>query len=293
MIKCLLKFLVVFVLCCNALNGLAQSSVSENYDKKQEKGSSLKIGVNYLNNYVFKGRSDSVRTAVISPNAKYTFESGFFLSGSVDFVPDNRSKKVSGGDLSVGYSFDLTEHLDGEASITKLFYNSSSPQVASSQSVNFNASLSYEIEQLLSPFVSVDYAINKKGYGSDVFITAGLGHEFTVKSIFGTTDLFTVSPSVSLNTGTQNFYDAFLLRRKQGLTTLQAKEIESQKQELSKFKLLNYEFSVPVVYKIDHFIVSFVPSYSIVQNKLPAVIRSKLSDKDALFYFEAGIAFKF
>jgi hypothetical protein len=246
------------------------------------------------------GRSDTVKTPMIVPEVKYIFKNGIYLSGSLDIIPNRVQNKLDAGSLAVGYDYDITDDLDGGISFTKLFYNPNSTQISSSISSTISANLNYDIASIITPTISVDYNIIKQGFGNDVFINAGIAHDFAKEGIFGDKDLFIISPTVAVNTGTQNFYDAFLTLKKYKLTAKgKAKEaaaqklIAAQRVKLSKFSMLDYEFSAPVEYKTGALILSFIPIYAVAENKLPPRITSGFVAGPGIFYFEAGAALKF
>jgi len=69
--------------------------------------------------------------------------------------------------------------------------------------------------------------------------------------------------------------------------------IIKRENQLSKFKLLDYELSAPVEYKTGVLILSFTPTYAIAENKLPPRVTKGMLPGSGIFYFEAGAALKF
>ncbi len=265
-------------------------------DKSASNASSFKFGVNYLSNNVFMGRTDTVSTPAIVPQIKYTLKSGIYFSGSVDIIPNRKKKKLDGGNISAGYEFDITDDLTGSASYSKLFYNSNSTQIASGISSTFNGNLSYDIGTIITPSISVDYNVNKQGINNDVFLNLGLTHDFIIVSVFGDKDLILISPTAAINTGSENFYDAYLTRKKfknAKRTAAQNALITRYTNQLSQFTMLDYELSAPLEYKTGHFIFQFTPTYAVVKNQIPKQIAARLSDEPSVFYFETGVSLKF
>jgi hypothetical protein len=263
---------------------------------KSDKTASFKFGVNYLNNNVFMGRSDTVSTPTILPEIKYTFKNGLFISAGADYIPNRATNKLDEGSFAIGYDYDITTDLSGGVSFTKLFYNPNSTQIGSSISSTFSANLDYNIADIITPTVSVDYNIIRQGFGNDIFVNAGLSHDFAKKGLFSDKDLIILSPTVAVNTGTQNFYDAYLTLKKYKLnakTAAAEKLTAAQKVKLSKYKLLDYEFSAPLEYKTGPVILSFTPTYAYAENKLPPRITVGMINKPGIFYFETGAALKF
>ena len=298
-----------FLLLLSAGSAFAQTTTTEDpedlLDKletqlKQDKKASFKIGVNYMSNNVFMGRADTVRTPTILPEMKYIFKNGIYLAATADYIPNRVTNKLDGGSAAFGYDFDITDNFSGGLSFTKLFYNGNSTQIGSSINSTVNANLSYNIADVITPTVSADYNFLKQDFGHDIFLNAGLSHDFAIDGIFGDKDLLIISPSANVNAGTQNFYDAYFVLKKYKLTKkpsqlLKAAEslIVTREGQLSKYKLLDYELSAPVEYKAGVLILSFTPTYAVAENKLPPRVTKGMVPGSGIFFFEAGLALKF
>jgi hypothetical protein len=256
----------------------------------------LKFGANYVSNIVFMGRADTSKTPALMPEVKYTFSNGIFVSGTFDYIPSKKKNKVDGGDLSAGYNFDITENFSGSASYTKLFYSKTSTQIASSISSTFSADLSYDIGTIISPAIGADYDLNRNGISNDIFVNAGLSHDFIFKGIVGNEDIILISPTITANAGTENFYDAYLVNIKK-LTAAKTKKavalLAQYTSKLSQFELLDYEVSAPIDYKAGHFLFQFTPTYAVVRNQLPQALATRLANAPSVFYFDAGVFLKF
>lgn len=296
-------FTLIFLL--TAFGAFAQNTSTEDaedlLDKLDIKKGSFKIGANYLSNNVFMGRADTIRTPTILADMKYTFKNGIFLSATANYIPSRVTHKLDGGSAAAGYDFDISDNLLGGVSFTKLFYTANSTQIGSAVNSTVNANLSYDIASIITPLVSVDYNFLKQGFGHDIFLNASISHDFVKEGIFKSNDFFIISPTVSLNAGTQSFYDAYFVVKKYKLTKealdlLQGAEsliIKKRENQLSKFQLLDYEFSAPVEYKLGVLMLSFTPTYAVAQNKLPPRITKGMVPGSGIFYFETGAALKF
>ena len=266
---------------------------------KAPKKASLKFGVDYLSNNVFVGRTDTVTTPLITPSIKYTFKSGVYFSGSFEILPNRKKNKMDGGDLALGYDFDLTDNLSGGVSYTKLFYSANSTQVSSSISSTFNGNLDYDIADIITASVSLDYNINKANVGNDFMFNFGLSHDFIAEGIFGDKDILLISPMIASNSGTQNFYDGYLVRKNLKNAKRNAAQtalFNAYTADLSQFKLLDYEFSRPIEYKADQFIFHITPTYALAENQFQSAAIQKLlglSSQQTVFYVELGVALKF
>jgi len=297
-----LPVIIVFllILCKTAFSQTAAvDTIGDN--AKGVKASSLKFGLNYLSNAVLLGRADTIKTPLLEPEIKYTFKAGIYLSGNLNYIPNRLKHRLDGGSLGIGYDYNIGENMSGGVSFTKLFYNSSSTQIGSSISSSLNANLDYDIGDIITPSISVDYNVIKNGFGNDILINTGLTHDFAKEGVFGEDDLIIISPTATVNAGTQNFYDAYfsikknnLIKKGQSKVAAIKKRIAAQDAKLSQFTLLDYEFSVPVEYKTGALIFSFTPTYALAHNKLPIRLTSAMVNTNGgIFYFQAGVTLKF
>jgi hypothetical protein len=302
MIKFLLKFQLVAVLglffACTVYGQTdtipAAVKKAKPADKDSSK-SSFKFGINYLSNNVYMGRTDTATTPVIVPEVKYTFKNGIYFSGDLYYIPNKPKQKIDGGNIAGGYDWDITEDLSAGGSFTKLFYSSTSTAIASAISSTINVNLNFD-NDYLSPALNIDYNLNRGGINNDFLISPAVAHDFIIVGIFGDADIFLISPTVTLNAGTENFYDAYLTKKKlksKKLTTTQTELLDTYEQQLGQFGILDYELSAPLEYKAGHFILQVTPTYAIVQNQLPKQIAEQLSDQSGVFYIEVGVALKF
>ena len=270
-------------------------------DLKSVKKASIKFGVNYLSNSVYLGRADTVKTPIIEPEVKYTFKNGIYFSGNLEYIPNRATSPLDAGSLSGGYDFDINDDWSAGVSYTKLFYNAASTQIGSAIGSTINANMDYDIADIITPSLSIDYNLLKQGFGSDILINAGLAHDFAKIGIFTSSDIGIISPTVTMNAGTQNFYDAYFTLKKYKLTAKgKAKEaaaeklILKRKAQLSQFNMLDYELSSPVEYKAGPVILSFTPTYAFaVHNLPPRISNAMVNTSNGLFYFEVGASLKF
>lgn len=295
-----LPLVIILLFCTKAFSQTAAvDTIGDNV--KSGKKASIKFGVNYISNSVYLGRADTVNTPIVEPSIKYTFKNGIYVSGNLEYIPNRLTNRLDAGSVAAGYEFDITDDLSGSTSFTKLFYNATSTQIGSSIGSTINANLDYDIAGIITPSLSIDYNLLKQGFGSDVLINAGLAHDFAWEGIFGDKDILIISPTATLNAGTQNFYDAYFTLKKYKLTKAgKAKEaaaeklIVKRKAQLSQFEMLDYEFSVPIEYKAGPVIFSLTPTYALAENALPPRITAGLvNSSSGLFYLEAGVSLKF
>jgi hypothetical protein len=259
----------------------------------------LKVGLNFLNDNVFVGRTDINPTPTLTAKINYNFKFGLYVSGTLDAVTNRDNNKLDGGSVEVGYNYTEDDNLEWGTSFTKLFFNSTSTRVSSSLSSELNAYIDYDVAEIITPGLSVSYNFGKSGNKGDILINPSLSHDFLIESVFGKNDKVLVSPQVSLNIGSQNFYSEYLDKTNRLLRKADAAYANA----LSDTKMLDYEITAPIVYIAGKFSFTFVPTYTFAQDSLPkstpAEVKQSLAIetiqpfKSSVFYFETGISFKF
>lgn len=266
----------------------------------------FRIGVSYINNSVYLGRTDTVTTAGISPIISYTFQSGIYLAGGLDFLPNRKINKLDGGNLEIGYDHHFTDDFEGGVAFTKLFYNSTSTQVSSSLSSVITAYADYDIASIITPGVVFGYNIAKSGGINDVLLNPNISHDFEIKGIFGDSDFLLISPQFGFNAGSQNYYAEYIEKKnhisKKAAAAANA-AYNSYYDALSNFTLLDYEITAPLVYKSGHFRFSFTPTYAFAHDSLPQSTPAQIAItkdiqisspyKPSVFYFSLGVSLKF
>ncbi len=307
--KPIYKLIIITVFCSSASYSFAQTDTSgvqkdttESDTTQEEKKAYLKVGANYINNNVYFGRTDTITSPIISPTISYTFKSGIYFSGSLEYITTRKNGPLDGGNIEAGYNYSIGDNIDGGVSFTKLFFNSASTQVSSSVSSIINANIDYSIADIVTPAINVSYSIVKNGGKGDIAFNPTISHDFLIASIFGDNDEIIISPQVGLNAGSQNFYAEYLVHKgklKKGATIA----LTNYSNSLGDFKLLDYEITAPIEYKAGHFMFSFIPTYAFAQNSLPqstpaeklitANIEKGAPYKSSQFYFQTGISFKF
>lgn len=226
----------------------------------------FKVSFDYVNNNVYLGRKDSVATPYVSPQVAYHFKSGLFLNAGASYLPTESRIDVS--TIGAGYAF-AKKKWDGEFSAEKYFYNSQSYNVKSETQGDVSATIEYDahfIEPGITTFVSFS---QKNDYGASL----NLVHDFSLFS-----DKLDIGPSFVVNAGTQNAYAQYYKKRKYAKTkkgktvgyTATANTLNT-----SNFKVLDYEFSVPIDYTANKFTFSFTPTYAIPVNPSKVMLTIK------------------
>ena len=245
-------------------------TAQENDEKETTTNSHWQAAVNYLSNNVYLGRKDSMRLPYITPGIGYYHKSGLFVSGSLSYVSSAAESRVDLFELVAGYTF-TSNKLDGEISFSKDFYNSKSYGVKSETKGSLDGSLSYDFG-VIKPTIETGISFNNK---ADYSVGIGLGHSF-----YAADDNLEIAPSFLLNASTQNYYSSYYSKRKYSLkrkkgTTMGGATITAYLPNAAEFKIMDYEFSMPVNYTAGDFAFNFTPTFAVPTNPTIVVLTVK------------------
>ena len=290
------------------LNNYGQAQPADT-NKHEQLVSYWKVGMSYLSNYVYMGRQDSLPTPYLTPTIGYYHSSGFYVSGSLSYLVEKKSRRIDYGSIDIGYSFDLTERLSGEVYANKSWYNQSSTNVASDIKGYLGGVLGYDVD-FIQVNGGMDLLFSNK---PDFTCNLGLSHAFE----FGDNDkAVSVEPTFTTNWSTLHSYEGYINRRvgkRPGtgipLNTTITAETKVQNNRLT---LMDFELSLPFTYESSHFGINFTPTLAIPRNPIyttttittttpggiqnsqtfPSTPNSELNLQNR-FYAELTLSFKF
>ncbi len=269
--------------------------------------SDFSVDLNYLSDAVFMGRKDSIAAPYLYPSIEYHHRSGFYTKGSFSYLTKSNQSRIDLFLISAGFDFTKNK-LFGDISVTAYFFNDASYNVLSAASADITAHLVYDLDILNIGAAASTYFNNNSS--ADFFMTFDVSHDFI------TTDhKLQVSPTVSLNMGSQNFYEAYYNNPNSSLIgngsgsgngggsgsgsgdgSTSGDPIPILKiQEKEKFSLLAIEFSVPIWYNYESATFLFLPAYVIPKSEATIFIEETLVEEqlDTTFYWMVGISYKF
>jgi hypothetical protein len=264
------------------------------------KKSHFETSFNYQSNDVYLGRKDSSVLPYFIPEFSYYHKSGIFVSASLYYLKNQTISRIDLVTIDAGYLFNAG-HYDGQFTFSKYFYNSQSTSVTAALSASAEYQSSFDLGFIKTTFTGT-LNIGKKPDFAGEF---GLEHRFSLIE-----DKLEVTPTFAVAASTQNFYSDYYKSRRytikrKGVAGQTAMEnISGTVVNASSFKILAYESSIPIEYKIGECIISFIPAYSIPVN--PALIniqttkaggtlvnRTRTEQLENTFYWTLGISFLF
>jgi len=274
----------------------------ENDDSTHKKTakSYFQAGISYLSDNVYFGRKDSVKVPYITPTIGYYDKSGFYVNGSFSYIPSSGQNRIDAFIIEAGWDFNFG-NFEGEVNAVKNFYNSNSTNVKSEISGSTGATAAYEFG-FIKP--SVESTLNFGSNFTDYALTLGLEHTFDAVP-----EKFEITPSFFLNEGTQNYYGNYYSKRRYTKRKTKAGvpvtyKVSADLADVSKFKPMDYEFTMPIEYTVHKFTFSFTPSFTIpvnpntvtlvlTPNVGPPVSKTFTETLSNSFYFTVGATAKF
>ena len=288
-----------WLLLCVPFFCLFQNVTAQDSTKKNDADTSyFEAGISYLNNNVYLGRHDSSRIPYLTPSFNYYNKSGFYAGTSLSYLSSPGDSRVDLMEIEAGYGFTKNK-FSGLLYAEKDFYNSQSKNVKAETKGSLDGTLSYDLG-FIKPAIQGGITFSSK---DDYYAAFGLDHSF-----FFADDNFEISPSFLINASTQNYYDSwYKLRKFKTKRKNQAGNVTTSKAYLpqtSEFKIMDYEFSLPVDYAAGKFIFDVTPTDYLPVNPNEvtltvtppsgiSVTRTKTEKLSNIVSWSAGISYSF
>jgi hypothetical protein len=253
----------------------------------------------YLSNNVYLGRKDSVATPYITPMFGYYHKSGLYINASVSYLPTAGQGRIDLFTIESGYTF-KSGSLDCQVSASKFWYNSASYNVRSELKGSISFFSGYDfgfIKPTLMPTLNISNKI-------DFALTMGLEHTFYLDD-----GAFDITPTVNANASTENFYSSYYKVRRYSIkrkktTTIVKGSVSGEVMDAGQFKIMDYEFTVPLNYTIKKFTLNFTPMLAIPVSPAVVTITTRIPNQapkiktfqeklDTSFFFQGTLTYKF
>jgi hypothetical protein len=270
------KLPFIFVALFVSLVGRSQSDSTATDNEMQ-----FKFGAFYNSNLNYYGRTDSLRSSGFFPVAEWWFTKNFYINATPVFVNNPSSSFQYAGTVAIaGYQFHNENKLTGHLYVVKPFYKDNSQLVQSALKAQAAFTLT-RLGKMVNITGGCDVKFSDK---ADIGVTGGLDHIFRIP--FSNQSVFVINPSAYLYAGTQQFTNTYYTKRNflifPGAEQLVAENVK-------KFNVLSYEFSVPLIFTTGKFQVIVLPAYVIPQNLITVPGRPDLSERGKeMFYITAG-----
>lgn len=279
--------------------------------KKSSDSTTFSIQVDYLSNYSYNGRMDSIKYPYQTTTASLHLANGLFSNFSASYLLTPGMKGFDYFELDFGYEYKMGKKLYGELYGTKYFYSGGANLINGNISSDLGASLNYDFN-----YFQFNNTI-------DVFFTSKADIQYTPgieKTIYLSNDEnagWSINPYLYCNVSTVNYYESNVSRRlngprgPKGGQAIGSQLTSSTVVQDKGFKLLNTDFSIPLSYEHTHWLAFFTPTYSIPFNKIETISTNTITSSTGTttnkvnstpyselhlknqFYFQIGLTYKF
>lgn len=286
-------------------------SILQGQTKKSSDSTTFSIQVDYLSNYSYNGRVDSIKYPYQTTTASLHLANGLFSNFSASYLLTPGMKGFDFFELDLGYEYKIGKKIYGEIYGSKYFYSGGSNLINGNISSDIGASFNYDFTYFQFNNLLDVFFTNK----SDIQFTPGV--EKTI--YFGNADnsSWSINPYLYCNFSTVNYYESNVTRRLNGPRGPRAgpaigPQLTSITVVQNKgFKLLNTDFSMPLSYENTHWLATFTPTYTIPFNKIETISTNTITSATGTttnkvnstpyselhlnnqFFFQIGVTYKF
>ncbi|WP_207511226.1 hypothetical protein [Longitalea luteola] len=240
-------------------------------------GLSVNSGLNYY------GRTDSLKSQGIYPFVGITLPNGLYLFSNFIFVRNAVATTYAATTLEAGYKFrNKKENFRGNLFGSRFLYNEDVSLVQSVLKGQAGINLIHT-NKIVGIYGGADAKFSDK---TDFGVYAGLDHSFRIDSI-GKRGVIVIAPAVYGYFGTQRFTKTWLQQKRFLFIPVGEQTVTASS---SRFDLLSYELSCPVIYGIGKMNIIITPAFVLPQNVITANGQST-PEADALFYTTATVRF--
>ena len=234
-----------------------------NEGKEQTK---FKLQCDYLSNYVYNGRADSVKSPYQTTSASLNFANGLYLTGAANYLLEKGQNRFDYFEFDLGYDYKLGEKISGGVYGSKYFYSGNANLLNGNISSDIGASLNYDLGFLQFNNTFDLFFSNS----SDFQYTPSIEKSFSIDDENGN---WNITPSIGANLSTVNFYESVINRR------LNAKGPKGKLPNLPTvtnitkvnnggFKLLDLELTLPISYETGKWGFTLTPTLAMPQNPI-------------------------
>lgn len=289
--KNILTLCTIFLMTTLAWSQSSKQAYADSLGKNRK--SEVRVGLRYSSDYLYMGRSDSLKAPYLTPSVGYYHKSGFFVRSHLSYLTAKDQGRIDMYGFSGGYEY-YGEKLALGLSLSEYIFNDASYVVQAEMNTYVNAYAGYDFE------VFMLFADAGAGFSdaTDIFLT------FDISRMFYTLrNKLLIMPSLSLNMGTQRYYDQYYQYRSPESGFGQGgngKGKDGQQQpptvtvnilESDKFQILDYEASLQLTYKLNRIRLFSIATWTFPVNPATVVVDNVTREEDLKnnFYWTTGI----
>lgn len=227
---------------------------------KRRSAVEFKLGAFYNSYLHYYGRIDSLESRGFFPMAELWFDKKFYITIAPVFVNNAAlHSKYAGTVTMAGYRFGKENVSAANIYLVKPFYQKEAQLVQSALQAQLGASGTY-LSKVVNLTIGGDLKLSDN---LDLGAQAGIDRVF--RKQLGAKSVIVFDPSAYVHAGTRRFSRTYYKESSFLLFPGPQQEIT---EHVSEFKILSYEFSMPIVYGRGKFQLIASPSFVMPQNLL-------------------------
>jgi hypothetical protein len=292
-----LLILAIFVL-ASVLSASAQEKGTDSLpvqDSADIPQSHISASLEFLNNYVYGGRPASDIYPYLTPALMYTHKSGFYIGASLSYLTVKDTGRVDMSFISAGYARTIGG-VETSIDLNKYWYNANSRNPKSDIGWDITANGAYDFGPVRASASVFAMFSTVTDWGS----TLAVDHSFHFLN-----EALEVTPTATLYAGSSKYlnkhYERVLTPKKgNGNSYLVTVDLANA----SRFKVLDYELSLPATYTMGKLSFTLTPTFAIpvnpatanLQVTLPSgIVKSKAfkENLNSVFFFSLSVDYEF
>ncbi|MDQ0967936.1 hypothetical protein QFZ20_003339 [Flavobacterium sp. W4I14] len=255
----------------------------------------LTLAAMYNSNINYYGQVTPEKYPYVLFNATLRFPSGLYFSGG-GYKLLNYGSTISETDLGIGYDYDFNEKFTAGLAYTHSFFPANSPLLQASNNNNINASAAYQWPWFKTD-LSLDLAFGKQ---TDGFISFGNSKEIELGTVFNEKNLISITPAVEITAGTTHFYQTYIIEKNKRQNSngngkgksdtapgiVNGSTTEVVENTVNQFKLLSYNFKLPLNWSNGNFLAEASYQFSILGNRKEENVKHQQSFFGLAVYYQ-------
>ena len=292
----ILKILTVSIFSMIIVNSWAQ-------EKKSDTTTFFSLQFEYLSNYIYNGRADSLKSPYQITTASLHFANGVYSNLSANYLLTPGQRRFDFFELDLGYEYSLGKKISGQLYGAKYFYSGQTNLFNSDITSNIGGSFNIDLGGIQFNN-ELDVFFSSK---ADLQFTPGFEKTFSLD--VADHNNWSITPIIYAEISSLNYYESSITRRSlKGPRQPIASGVTSTTTLNSKgMKFLDLNFSIPLNYESKNVTFAFTPTYVMPFNKVTTTTVNKtpttttsfdstpFAEKNLAhqFYFQIGLGYKF
>lgn len=285
--------LLLFIIAGSCVAARSQNAPTIDSTKNDSTVSTRKnvfnASVNYVSRLNYLGRVDSLKSSGVFPVISFDSKTGLYATGTFIFTQNSlQPLAYAGTSIEAGYKFPESKHFSGNIAYSQFLYTNTADIVQSAVKEQAAVNATWK-----NKYVNVTGGAELRfSDQTDIGVTGTLDHLFIFKLTGIKKSAIAIDPTAAINAGSQKFVQTYS-KKTGGILGGLPGTTQTTTQNVNQFNILDYEFSVPVVFVIDKFYAALTPAYVMPQNLIAVSNKPELSETGSnMFYITATVGMR-